>query len=115
VIIITKGGHTREMTELLPVAHLRGAKVLCVTENKNSTVYNESDYQILLNTGLEACPYQCLSTTSVTAVFALFDAISVAIMLYNGIDTEYFKMIHPGGGVGEMLKAKEKTNGTHSN
>ncbi|MEA5050286.1 MAG: SIS domain-containing protein [Oscillospiraceae bacterium] len=108
VIVITKSGKTREMAELIPIAHLRGAKVLCVTENRDSEVYKNSDYQILLNTGLEACPYQCLSTTSVTAVFALFDAISIAIMLYNGIDTEYFKMVHPGGGVGEMLKSKGK-------
>ena len=106
VIIITKGGKTREMTELIPVAKMRGATVLCVTENADSAVYQGSDYKLLLNTGPEACPYQCLSTTSVTAVFALFDAISIAIMLYNGIDQNYFKMVHPGGGVGEMLKDK---------
>ena len=106
VIIITKSGKTREMTELIPVAKLRGAKVICVTENSGSSVAQQSDYRLILNTGLEACPYQCLSTTSVTAVFALFDAISIAIMLYNGIDADYFRMIHPGGGVGEMLKNK---------
>ena len=106
VIIITKGGKTREMTELIPVAKMRGATVLCVTENSGSEVYQNSDYKLLLNTGPEACPYQCLSSTSVTAVFALFDAISIAIMLCNGIDQNYFKMVHPGGGVGEMLKEK---------
>ena len=104
VIIITKGGRTQEMTQLIPVAKMRGATVLCVTENADSEVYRNSDYRLLLNTGLEACPYQCLSTTSVTAVFALFDAISIAIMLHNGIDQDYFKLVHPGGGVGEMLK-----------
>ena len=104
VIIITKGGKTREMTELIPVAKIRGATVLCVTENADSEVYRNSDYRLLLNTGPEACPYQCLSSTSVTAVFALFDAISIAIMLCNGIDQNYFKMVHPGGGVGDMLK-----------
>jgi arabinose-5-phosphate isomerase len=106
VIIITKGGKTREMADLIPVAKMRGGTVLCVTENADSEVYRKSDYRLLLNTGPEACPYQCLSTTSVTAVFALFDAISIAIMLYNGIDQNYFKMVHPGGGVGEMLKEK---------
>lgn len=103
VIIITKSGKTREMTDLIPVAKLRGATVLCVTENPDSEVYKSSDYRLLLSTGLEACPYQCLSTTSVTAVFALFDAISIGVMLYNGIDADYFRMVHPGGGIGEML------------
>jgi arabinose-5-phosphate isomerase len=106
VVIITKGGKTREMTELIPVAKMRGAIVLCVTENADSAVYRDSDYRLLLNTGPEACPYQCLSTTSVTAVFALFDAIAIAVMLYNGIDQNYFKIVHPGGGIGEMLKEK---------
>lgn len=106
VIIITKSGKSHEMVDLIPVAKLRGATVICVTENSDSAVYKGSDHRLLLNTGLEACPYQCLSTTSVTAVFALFDAISIAIMLCNGIDTEYFKQIHPGGGIGEMLNGR---------
>lgn len=106
VIIISKGGKTTEMIQLIPVAKARGAKIITVTENPESPIAKESDLNLILNTGLEACPYQCLSTTSVTAVFALFDAISIGCMLYNGIDKEYFKQVHPGGGIGEML-AKE--------
>ena len=104
VIIITKSGKTHEMIDLIPIAKARGAIVLCVTENKDSKVYQDSDMRLLLSTGPEACPYQCLSTTSVTAVFALFDAISIAVMLYNGITADYFRLVHPGGGIGEMLK-----------
>lgn len=108
VIIISKSGKTTEMINLIPVAKARGAKIINVTENPESSIALESDLNLILNTGLEACPYQCLSTTSVTAVFVLFDAISIACMLYNGIDTEYFKLVHPAGGVGSMLKAQEE-------
>ena len=103
VIIISKGGKTKEMIELLPTAKIRGARIITVTENPDSPIAKESDLKLILSTGPEACPYQCLSTTSVTAVFALFDAISIGCMLYNGIDKEYFKQVHPGGGVGAML------------
>jgi len=103
VIIITKSGKSKEMIDLIPVVKARGAKVIAVTESPESQVAKACDYLMLLSTGPEACPFQCLSTTSVTAVFALFDAISIAIMLYNGIDTEYFKQVHPAGGVGAML------------
>ena len=72
-----------------------------------SPIALESDLNLILSTGPEACPYQCLSTTSVTAVFALFDAISIGCMLYNGIDKNYFKLVHPAGGVGAMLAAEE--------
>lgn len=108
VIIISKGGRTTEMINLIPVAKTRGAKVITVTENPDSPIATESDLNLILSTGPEACPYQCLSTTSVTAVFALFDAISIGCMLYNGIDKEYFKQVHPGGGVGAMLAEEEK-------
>ena len=107
VILITKSGRTREMDDLIPVAKLRGASVVAVTENPDSPVAKGSDYRLILSTGPEACPYQCLSTTSVTAVFALFDAISIAVMLVNGIDENYFRMVHPGGGVGARLREKE--------
>ncbi len=103
IIIISKSGKTTEMINLIPVAKIRGAKIISVTENPESPIATQSDLNLILNTGLEACPYQCLSTTSVTAVFALFDAISIGCMLYNGIDKEYFKVVHPAGGVGAML------------
>lgn len=103
VIIISKSGRSAEMIHLLPVAKMRGAKVITVTENPESQIAADSDLNLILSTGPEACPYQCLSTTSVTAVFALFDAISIGCMLYNGIDKNYFKVVHPAGGVGAML------------
>lgn len=108
VIIITKSGKTREMIDLIPVAKARGAKIISVTENPDSEVAEQSDLCLLLSTGPEACPYQCLSTTSVTAVFALFDAISIGCMLCNGIDKEFFRQVHPAGGVGAMLAAEAK-------
>lgn len=107
VIIISKSGRSAEMINLLPVAKLRGAKVITVTENPDSPIAIDSDLNLILSTGPEACPYQCLSTTSVTAVFALFDAIAIGCMLYNGIDKNYFRQVHPAGGVGAMLAEEE--------
>lgn len=107
VIIISKSGKTTEMINLIPVAKARGASIITVTENPGSPIALLSDLNLILNTGEEACPYQCLSTTSVTAVFALFDAVSIGCMLYNGIDKNYFKLVHPAGGVGAMLSAEE--------
>ena len=107
IIIISKSGKTTEMINLIPVVKARGARIITVTENPGSPIALESDLNLILSTGPEACPYQCLSTTSVTAVFALFDAISIGCMLYNGIDKNYFKLVHPAGGVGAMLAAEE--------
>ncbi|MDR2313416.1 MAG: SIS domain-containing protein [Spirochaetaceae bacterium] len=103
VIIFSKSGKTTEMNSLIPIARTRGARIIGVTEGPDSPVAKASDISLVLNTGPEACPYQCLASTSATAVFVLFDAISIAVMLYNGVDTGYFKQFHPAGGVGAML------------
>ncbi|MDD6348334.1 MAG: SIS domain-containing protein [Lachnospiraceae bacterium] len=107
IIIISKGGKTVEMERLIPVARTRGASIIVCTENPEAPIVRDADVALILSTGPEAEPEQCLSTTSVTAVFALFDAISINCMMLNGIGREYFKTVHPAGGVGAMLAAEE--------
>ena len=106
LILLSKSGMTKELEPLIPVARQRGAFILTVTENPNSVIAKNSDLVLQLNSGLEACPYQCLSTSSAMAMMSVFDAIHICIMLRNGIDLDYFRMVHPGGGVGAMMDAQ---------
>ena len=87
----------------------RGAYIITVTENPDAAIARDADLVLTLHSGIEACPYQCLSTSSAMAMMAVFDAIDICIMLRNGIDLDYFRIVHPGGGVGDMLRtAAEK-------
>ncbi len=104
LILLSKSGKTKELEPLLPAAKQRGAFVLTVTEAPDSAIAHGSDLVLTLDSGMEACPYQCLSTSSAAAMMALFDAIQICVMLRNGIDLDYFRMVHPGGGVGAMLR-----------
>ena len=104
VILLSKSGKTRELEPLLPAARQRGAFILTVTEAPDSAIARGADLVLTLNSGLEACPYQCLSTSSAAAMMALFDAIQICVMLRNGIGLDYFRTVHPGGGVGAMLR-----------
>lgn len=103
LIIITKSGKTREMDESFEKGRQRGAIIIGVTENPESKIAKESDYTILLDTGDEVDPWQCVASASIIGLFMAFDAISVGIMKKNGIDENFFRGVHPGGGVGVML------------
>ena len=106
LILLSKSGQTQELEPLIPLARRRGAYILTVTENPASVIAQGADLVLTLHSGAEACPYQCLSTSSAAAMMALFDAIQICVMLRNGIDLNYFRMVHPGGGVGAMLREK---------
>lgn len=109
LIMLSKSGKSEELFPMIPVARKRGAKIIAVTENPNSVLAKDSDLCLILDAFPEACPYQCLSTSSAMTVLALFDAIDICCMLRNGIDLDYFRAVHPGGGVGAMLQEQAKT------
>ena len=109
LMLLSKSGKTQELEPLIPVARRRGAYIITVTENPDAAIARDADLVLTLHSGIEACPYQCLSTSSAMAMMAVFDAIDICIMLRNGIDLDYFRIVHPGGGVGDMLRtAAEK-------
>ena len=104
LLLLSKSGKTQELEPLIPVARQRGAFIMTVTEDPDARIAKEADLTLTLHSGDEACPYQCLSTSSAMAMMAVFDAIDLCIMQHNGIDLDYFRMVHPGGGVGDMLR-----------
>ena len=56
VIIISKGGKTTEMINLIPVAKARGARIITVTENPDSPIAKDSDLNLILNTTICVIP-----------------------------------------------------------
>ncbi len=102
-ILISKGGGTREIINLIPPLKTKGVYVIGVTENEESTLARSSDLILKVKVEREADPFNMLATTSTMAVVAVFDAICIALMEYTGYTREQFAVIHPGGAVGERL------------
>ncbi len=107
-ILISKGGNTAELLSLIPSLKAKSVPIIVVTENESSSLGGESTLLLRVWVDREADDLNMLATTSTLAVIALFDAVSIAVMKQTGFTKEQFRIIHPGGAVGERLLKGER-------
>ncbi len=102
-ILISKGGGTREIINILGALETKNVTIIGVTENQNSVLANHATIQLIVGVEKEADEFNMLATTSTMAVTAVFDAVCIALMTFTGYTRDQFAVIHPGGAVGERL------------
>ena len=108
LILVSKGGGTRELTPLAAQGKAIGAKLVAVTENARSVIGRAADAVLLLHTDSEPDPFNMLATASILSAIAAFDAVCICLMQIKGYKKEQFAVIHPSGAVGErLLSGKE--------
>ena len=106
LILISKGGNTQELVNLIPACKTKGALLIGVSENPASVIARQADLYLKVKVAQEPCRFNMLATASTMAVIATFDAICIALMQMTGYTREQFAVIHPGGAVGERLLNK---------
>ena len=105
-ILISKGGGTREIVNMIGALETKEVSIIGVTENAESVLAKHSDTVLHVKVMKEADSFNMLATTSTMAVVAVFDAICIVLMKYKGYTREQFAIIHPGGAVGDRLLGK---------
>lgn len=108
VFLISKGGGTKELVQLLPALRNKKVTSVTITEQKDSPLAKGSDLTLIVRVEREADVFNMLATTSTLAVIALCDAICISVMTLTGYTKEQFAVIHPGGAVGEKLEESLK-------
>lgn len=103
LILITKGGYTHEINEMIRPAHMAGAKVIMVTENVDGEYAKSCDLVLGIRIKEEPDRFNMLATASTLAVIAVFDAICIELMEEMRYTEENFHRIHPEGEVGKRL------------
>lgn len=103
VILISKGGNSKEILNYLPVCKVKGARIIGVTENENSTLAKNCDVLLKVCVSREPDRWGYVATSSTMAVIAVFDALAITSIDYTGFSSHQFLLIHPGGAVGEKL------------
>ena len=106
LILISKGGNTKELVNLIHACKTKKAKLIGVTENETSVIAENADILVKIKVEREPCRFNMLATASTLAVIATFDSICIALMQMTGYTREQFAVIHPGGAVGERLLNK---------
>ncbi len=108
LFLVSKGGNTGELVQLIPACRTKGAVLVGVTEDEDSRIGREADICLKVKVDREPCRFNMLATASTMAVVSVFDAICIALMQYTKYTKEQFAVIHPKGAVGERLLKEEK-------
>jgi len=103
LVLISKGGKTKELEPLSYVCKQKAALLIVVSETSESTIGRNADVFLQIKVKSEPCKYNILATASTLAVLAIFDAICIALMSTTAYSIKQFSTIHPSGAVGERL------------
>ena len=107
LVLISKGGNTQELVNLIPACRKKNALLVGVSENPDSQIASLADIYLKVKVEREPCRFNMLATASTLAVIATFDAICIALMQMTGYTREQFAVIHPAGAVGDRLLNKK--------
>lgn len=102
-IALSNSGESEELMAIVPLIKRRGAKLIALTGNPDSSLARESDVHLYAGSKKEACPLNLAPTASTTAALALGDALAVALMEVRGFTRDEFALSHPGGLLGRKL------------
>lgn len=103
LILISKGGSTRELVNLIAPCKEKKATLIGVSEDPDSVIAREADIYLKVKVEKEPDKFNMLATASNIAVISMFDSIAIAVMNMTGYTREQFAVIHPGGAVGYRL------------
>ena len=104
VIALSKSGESNELTDILHYTRRFGIPLIAMTAKPTSTLGAAADIRLLIPEAAEACAETNAPTTSTTLMIALGDALAVALLESRGFKADQFKVFHPGGKLGAMLR-----------
>ncbi|MDX1589984.1 MAG: KpsF/GutQ family sugar-phosphate isomerase [Oleiphilaceae bacterium] len=103
VIAISNSGNTEELVTILPLIKRKGAPLITMTGNSESTMARQAAANLDISVTEEACPMNLAPTSSTTATLVMGDALAVALLEARGFSAEDFAYSHPGGSLGRRL------------
>lgn len=106
VIAISYSGESDEIVRILPNIKWKGAKLIGITGNAESTLAKASDIVQVLPKFNEAGNYGLAPTSSTTVELCYGDALAVVASEVNGFTDVDFGRNHPAGSLGKKLILK---------
>ncbi|HMH17443.1 MAG TPA: KpsF/GutQ family sugar-phosphate isomerase [Burkholderiales bacterium] len=103
VLALSNSGESDELLTIIPLIKRRGAKLIALTGNPDSSLAREADAHLDAQVAQEACPLNLAPTASTTAALALGDALAIALLDARGFNEQDFARAHPGGVLGRKL------------
>ncbi|GAB6054295.1 KpsF/GutQ family sugar-phosphate isomerase [Magnetospira thiophila] len=104
ILALSNSGETAELADLIDYSRRFAIPLVAITREADSLLAKAANVTLVLPPVPEACPMGLAPTTSTTASLALGDAIAVALLERIGFTASDFKILHPGGRLGDRLK-----------
>ena len=105
ILGLSKSGETKELADMLSYAKRYSIQLIGMTAKADSTLGRAADILLQVPDAAEACAETNAPTTSTTLMIALGDALAVALLESKGFKADHFKVFHPGGKLGAMLRS----------
>jgi arabinose-5-phosphate isomerase len=104
IMALSWSGETVELKDLIDYSRRFRIGLIAVTAAADSTLGLAADVVLALPPAREACPHNLAPTTSTLMQQALGDALAIALLESRGFTALDFRVFHPGGQLGAMLK-----------
>ena len=104
VLALSKSGENRELADIIAYAKRFSVPLVAITAAADSALGRAADVLLLLPDAPEAADALNAPTTSTTLQIALGDALAVALLERRGFTPTDFRVFHPGGKLGAMLR-----------
>ncbi len=104
VLALSKSGEASELADIVAYAKRFDMPLLAMTAAADSALGRAADILLLMPDAPEATPEVNAPTTSTTLQLALGDALAVALLERRGFTPGDFRVFHPGGKLGAMLR-----------
>ncbi|MEO0651480.1 MAG: KpsF/GutQ family sugar-phosphate isomerase [Planctomycetota bacterium] len=103
LLALSNSGETAEIRALIPAARRIGARIVAITERRESTLGRLADQVLELGPVGEACPLGLAPTASTSAMLALGDALAMVVLKERGFGRDDYALFHPAGSLGRKL------------
>ncbi len=104
ILALSKTGETRELADVIAYARRFRIPLIAITAFPESTLGRAADTVLAIPDAPEAADELNAPTTSTTLQMALGDALAVALLERRGFKPSDFRVLHPGGKLGAMLR-----------
>jgi arabinose-5-phosphate isomerase len=104
VIAISNSGESKELLDILTYCRRFSIPLIAIAKNPDSSLGRYSDLILRLPDNKEACPLGLAPMSSTTATLVMGDILAAALMVRKGFTEDDFKLRHPGGKLGSILR-----------
>ncbi len=104
ILAISNGGESKELSDILVYCRRFNVPTIAITKNPQSSLGKNSDLVLKLPDNGEACPLGLAPMSSTTATLVMGDILAANLMVRKGFTADDFKLRHPGGKLGAILR-----------